>query len=548
MRVFLSMIIKNQISALLSTGSILWMAYHKRLLRLMFSQQRFWSTFGKRHDIFWSLLFLFLMVLMFLEAEWLVWVALVPLIMLAVRGSIRGIIFVGSIVIFLAGYLWIGWLKLYNNRTLVICLISFYLFFMFFVLMTRLLYSMQGLRLWKAINNFLEDNDVEGKRTKKHFFLLVPPTVWFCAAKIASYTKIGSSWTDLAMFQPMMAPIIWIVGAKGVTCVIVLGNSLIAAWILRRSRGIILAGLCLFLVVGASLIYSRLATPEGDTVKVALIQGNFPQSWEWRCNNTDTVILETYTRMTREASEQRPDIIVWPEYAIPQDVILKNHLLKTIKMTAKDAESYLVFGTLAELEGEINGEGRRQDLAMIISPDTENDALQKYASVRPIPFEPWTIPGNELHPFTVKSYKVGILLCFEETIPTIASELSNKGAELLLSLSNNGRFKRTKGIHLTSLQTRLRAAENRKYIARATNTGVTQVVNPCGRIIAQTRPFTRKILIADVGISLRTTIFSRYGDWVLMIIIFVSWCYVGLYYLILPVKFRGRKSGDGNSS
>jgi apolipoprotein N-acyltransferase len=82
------------------------------------------------------------------------------------------------------------------------------------------------------------------------------------------------------------------------------------------------------------------------------------------------------------------------------------------------------------------------------------------------------------------------------------------------------------GVYLTSLQTRLRAAETGKYVARATNTGITQIVNPYGRVIAKARPFHREILTTDVRLSHGTTPYSRYGDKPMMMIIFAAWCYV----------------------
>jgi len=258
-------------------------------------------------------------------------------------------------------------------------------------------------------------------------------------------------------------------------------------------------------------------------VSVALLQGNFPQSWEWRRENTDSVIPETYFEMTRQAAVTKPDIIVWPEYAILDDVFKNAELMKRIEKTVEASGSHLIFGALTELGGKLHGEMIRHDVAVVVSPDPAVTIPQQYISVHPLPFESWTMPGKELHTVLVENHRLGILLCWEETIPTIASRLSKQGAELFLSLSNNGRFKHTKGVYLTSLQTILRAAENRKFLVRTTNTGVTQVVNPCGRVTASTEPFHREILTTDVRMLRWITPYARYGDKPMMMMIFAVW-------------------------
>ena len=151
-----------------------------------------------RRDVFWAMLFLLLMASMYLGVEWLVWVVMVPLILIAVRGSPGSMFFIGSIVVLLNGYLWLGWLKLYNNRTLVIGLACWYLFYMFFVLATRFLCKKGN----DHLNISFQNNGDEKEPIRHAYLILVPSTIWFCMAKMASFTDIGSSWTDLAMFQP----------------------------------------------------------------------------------------------------------------------------------------------------------------------------------------------------------------------------------------------------------------------------------------------------------------------------------------------------------
>ena len=456
----------------------------------------------KFHDIVSSVLFLALMFLLWAGIELLVWVIFVPLIVLALKGSFRGIIFFGSIVILLTGVYWLSWIMLYDVKTFLLALFSCYVFFMTFVLVTRLL-------------------------NRTSCSVLIPPTVWFCAAKITSFTPAGSCWTDFAMFQPMMAPLIWFVGARGVTFLVVMVNTVIALLFVRKSKGLLIVGIVLLLGVIGCIAYSSLAEPEGKPLKVAALQGNFSQPWEWRCAHAGTVILDTYLNMTRQAACEKPDIILWPEYAIPEDVFLEEPLLRKISAAVKDSQSYLVFGTLIWHKGTVDGMRKRNDVAAVVSSD--GGKIDKYVSVLPLPYEKCTLPGNDLHVINTEKARLGILLCFEETISGIAGKLTLQGAELLVSLANNSRFEQTRGIYFTSLQTRLRAAENRKYLVRATNTGITQVINPYGKIVAAAEPFGRTIVMAEIYLNNRKTFYSRYGD--LLIPLFI-----GVIFLISAIQ------------
>ena len=94
------------------------------------------------------------------------------------------------------------------------------------------------------------------------------------------------------MFQPSMAPLIWVVGAKGVTFIIVLFNSIIAAWLLKRSKAIAMVGMLLLIIIGGCLAYSSIASIGGKSIKISLLQANFPQSWEWREEQAQKIIVE----------------------------------------------------------------------------------------------------------------------------------------------------------------------------------------------------------------------------------------------------------------
>ena len=88
-------------------------------------------------------------------------------------------------------------------------------------------------------------------------------------------------------------------------------------------------------------------------------------------------------------------------------------------------------------------------------------------------------------------------------------------------MANNQKLDSTAGFHLISLYPNLRAAENRKYLIRATNTGITKIVNPYGKVEAKLEPYTRGILIGDIYLNGRTTFYTRYGNLILNIVLII---------------------------
>src|SRR5262249_2113920 len=85
--------------------------------------------------------------------------------------------------------------------------------------------------------------------------------------------------------------------------------------------------------------------------------------------------------------------------------------------------------------------------------------------------------------------KVSPLICYEDTVPALARKASRKGAELLINITSDSWFGRTLLPNQPPLTAAFRAIENRRFLIRATNTGLSGVVDPLGRTIASIPPF-----------------------------------------------------------
>ena len=360
--------------------------------------------------------------------------------------------------------------------------------------------------------------DIMSGKIKGCLQIFVAPFIYSALMFIYSFSTINSYWADWSMFQPMMAPLIWLVGSEGITFLIVLMHSIIAFYLIKKDRKILATGILLALIVIGSFVYSYNAKPEGKKVKVALLQGNFIKDWEWRSLNAKSIIFDVYENLSIEASKNNPGLIVWPEYAIADEILNDKASMGRLSNLAKKAKSYLIIGTLRWKGGFYEDERNRNDIALVFSPNGE--LIGEYNSIKPIPFERWVLPGNETNIFSTDLGNFGVSLCYEET-QKIQKDFSAKGAQFLVSMANNLKLDYTAGFYLTSLYTNLRAAENSKYLIRTTNTGITKIVNPYGKVEAQLQPYARGILIGDIYLNNRTTFYTRYGNLILYIVLVV---------------------------
>jgi apolipoprotein N-acyltransferase len=138
--------------------------------------------------------------------------------------------------------------------------------------------------------------------------------------------------------------------------------------------------------------------------------------------------------------------------------------------------------------------------------------------------------GKHITPLPMGKYAVGVLICYEGIFPWIGREYKRKGADLLVNITNDAWFGSTSAPYQHMSMTVFRAVENRTFLLRSANTGITAIVSPTGEIVKQTELFTRTFLKGSVKFLDRKTIYTLYGD------IFVYVCLILLVLIILTAK------------
>jgi apolipoprotein N-acyltransferase len=123
-------------------------------------------------------------------------------------------------------------------------------------------------------------------------------------------------------------------------------------------------------------------------------------------------------------------------------------------------------------------------------------------------------PGSHVAPLSLGPWRISTPVCYEDVLPDLVREMVNEASpHILVNLTNDAWFGDTQEpwIHLRLAQ--FRAIEHRRYLVRATNSGVSAVIDPVGRIIASTGVQTRANLRAKVHMMEGQTLYARLGDW-----------------------------------
>jgi apolipoprotein N-acyltransferase len=181
--------------------------------------------------------------------------------------------------------------------------------------------------------------------------------------------------------------------------------------------------------------------------------------------------------------------------------------------------------------------------AFLLSPDGK--IAGKYDKVHLVPYGEY-VPLRKFFPFINKlvagigdfrkgegnnpikfgNHALGILICYEGIFPELSREYKEKGANLLVNITNDAWFGRTSAPYQHLSMTVFRAVENRTFLVRSANTGISAIISPSGKIIKKTGLFERTVLRGSVKLLDRKTIYALYGD------IFVYICLILLGVII----------------
>jgi len=132
--------------------------------------------------------------------------------------------------------------------------------------------------------------------------------------------------------------------------------------------------------------------------------------------------------------------------------------------------------------------------------------------VAPVAAGPAYAAGAEASVLRVAGTAIATPVCFEISYPRLMRRFLESGAEAILNLSNDAWFGRTGYAEMHFAHAVFRAVELRRWIVRATNTGISAVVDPTGRVVSRLPLFEEGVIVEEIRASRAQSFYGRHGD------------------------------------
>ena len=401
--------------------------------------------------------------------------------------------------------------------------------------------------------------------------LLLSPFVWV-AVELARARITGLPWDLLGITQvdnPLLIRLAPITGAYGISFVIMAVNAL---WLVRisvRERrftrpALTLAGVAIILIYLLALhgLRSPIGSPASATA--TLVQENL----EVGAANTgpepsEQQMLESFSYLSQhpaskffvgipelpgtptivmlrgnslgEGSESKvpsavaTNLIVWPESPAPFEEI-DPQFRAAVSALARSTQAPVIVGNIGfeRTGGTARGYKMFNSASFV---DADGKFVGRYDKMHLVPFGEY-VPfkdflffaknllnevgtfnaGQERTVFTTGGHGYGTFICYESVFGDEVRQFVERGADVLVNISNDGWYGDTSAAWQHLNMVRMRAIENHRWVLRATNTGVTAAINPNGRVMTAAPRHVRTAIAVRFGYEHDLTFYTVHGD------------------------------------
>ncbi len=376
--------------------------------------------------------------------------------------------------------------------------------------------------------------------------LALLPLLWTGQEYLLSLGELGFPWLLLGHGQAALPHFIqyatW-TGVFGVSCWVVGLNGLFYLALVQRR--VLLAGVALGYLVPWLHAQSAMAVAvPSESLRIGLIQPNTTYADKWGPNGLERTFSALAT-LSRQAAKRDPELLVWPETAVPCDPMRRADCRGRIQALVEELDIPLLTGA----------PHANYNAAFFVQPGAVS--LPWYAKMHLVPFGErtpyrdsipllrdidWTRLTGDLGPaefargtehavFTHPRHPFAVLICFESIFPDLVRQHVAAGAHVLVNITNDSWFGRSAGPYQHALINAMRAIENRTAIARAATTGISLFIDPFGRTYEATDLFAPAVAVATVPVGQPTTFYTRHGD-------LFAWSCLLIAFIALVARFR----------
>ena len=377
--------------------------------------------------------------------------------------------------------------------------------------------------------------------------LLLIPALWVLSEWLRAWVLTGFPWLTLGYSQiaTPLAGYAPVAGVFALSWAIWLCAGLLLALMRARARIAALAALALLVGAGFGLKQIEWTQPQGAPISVSLLQGNIPQDLKWDAARfTSTVGL--YQSMTERSAAR---LTVLPETAIPRFLdALDPELLRALSRSVQSHGGDLIIGLPLR-----DAPGRYYNSVISLG----KSPAQRYDKIHLVPFGEFIPPGfgwvmsvlkipladfsrgsPTQAPLALGAEKIAVNICYEDAF---GEEIIRflPAATLLVNVSNVAWFGDSLAPHQHLQISQMRALETGRTMLRATNTGMTAIIDERGRISAVLPAFTRGALTGSAQGRSGATPYVRWGNAPVVTLALLA---CGLFGLLRAKSLAARKA------
>jgi apolipoprotein N-acyltransferase len=218
--------------------------------------------------------------------------------------------------------------------------------------------------------------------------------------------------------------------------------------------------------------------------------------------------------------------VVWPELPAPL-YYYDDPAFKSIARDVARRHDFFLFGTVA-----YTADHRPLNSGVLLARDGHE--IGRYDKVNLVPFGEFVpplfsfvnrittetsdfAPGKETFVLPAGANRLGVFICYESAFPDFVRQFARQGADVFVNLSNDGYFGKTAAREQHLLLVRMRAVENRRFIVRSTNDGITSSIDPAGIVLRRLPLYKELAATLPFDRVSTTTFYTQHGDW-------FAWC------------------------
>jgi apolipoprotein N-acyltransferase len=405
--------------------------------------------------------------------------------------------------------------------------------------------------------------------------LALSPFLWVAMELARTFLITGFPWDLLGYAVPFagLRQIACVTGVYGLSF-LAATTSALAAWAFLRWRSkwprLALGGWAALLLIG-NWAFAPPAFAKGPNLAL-LVQPNVPLDeasatiWApWlnptKLNQLVNMSLDALSDQKRsegiafnEKEQQHvvaPPLIIWAENPAPFYFTRDRVFRSAVERMARQGGAYVVVNTVVPL-----GQGPAQITNSAVVVDPEGREILQYDKMHLVPFGEYVpdwafpnkigkitgevgnfVPGTSYRVAPTPQGAIGIFICYEDIFPQLVRRITLAGAQVLVNICNDAWYGNSAAAYQHLEMARFRAIENRRYLLRATNDGITALIDPYGRVEKQIPRRRAMVLPASFSYCRGQTFYTKRGDAFAWLCVALA----GAVVLVAMLSFRAER-------